>query len=98
MSPEQNQSWVFKFLLLGFSSDPSSNRVLFIAFLLLYLSSVLSNALIIILIFLDMQLHMPMCFFLCIFSLLDMSCDTTTMPQMLMHLFAHSQTISFAGC
>lgn len=40
-SPEQNQSWVFEFLLLGFSSDPSSDRVLFIAFLLLYLSSVL---------------------------------------------------------
>ncbi|XP_006904077.1 olfactory receptor 2A2, partial [Pteropus alecto] len=34
----------------------------------------------------------------CILSLLDMSYITTTMPQMLVHLLAHSQTISFAGC
>ncbi|XP_039094602.1 olfactory receptor 2A12-like [Hyaena hyaena] len=94
----QNQSWVSEFILLGFSSDPTFNRILFISFLLLYLSSVLGNGLIIILICLDMQLHTPMYFFLCILSLLDMGCVTTTMPQMLVHLLAHSQTISFAGC
>ncbi|XP_045883601.1 olfactory receptor 2A12-like [Meles meles] len=96
--PGQNQSWVSEFILLGFSSDPTSNRVLFIAFLLLYLSSVLGNALIFTLICLDMQLHTPMYFFLCNLSLLDMSYVSTTIPQMLVHLLAHSQTISFAGC
>lgn len=94
----QNQSWVSEFILLGFSSDPTFNRILFISFLLLYLSSVLGNGLIIILICLDMQLHTPMYFFLCILFLLDMGCVTTTMPQILVHLLAHSQTISFAGC
>ncbi|XP_021539467.1 olfactory receptor 2A12-like [Neomonachus schauinslandi] len=98
MAPGQNQSWVSELILLGFSSDPTSNRVLSIAFLLLYLSSVLGNALIITLICLDMQLLTPMYFFLCILSLLDMSCVTTTMPQMLVHLLPHSQTISFTGC
>ncbi|XP_005410777.1 PREDICTED: olfactory receptor 2D2-like [Chinchilla lanigera] len=98
MLPVQNQSWVSEFILLGFSSDPMSNRILFIAFLLLYLSSVLGNGLIITLICLDKQLHTPMYFFLCILSLLDMCYVTTTMPQMLVHLLAHSQTISFAGC
>ncbi|ELK16778.1 olfactory receptor 2A12 [Pteropus alecto] len=98
MSPRQNQSWVSEFILLGFSSDPLSNRILFIAFLLLYLSSVLGNGLIVTLIYLNMHLHTPMYFFLCILSLLDMSYITTTMPQMLVHLLAHSQTISFAGC
>ena len=39
-----------------------------------------------------------MYFFLSTLSLLDMSYVTTTMPQMLVHLLAHSQTISFAGC
>ncbi|VCX43127.1 unnamed protein product [Gulo gulo] len=96
--PGQNQSWVSEFILLGFSSDPTSNRVLFIAFLLLYLSSVLGNALIFTLICLDMQLHTPMYFFLCNLSLLDMSYVSTTIPQMLVHLLSHSQTISFAGC
>ncbi|XP_031232876.1 olfactory receptor 2A12-like [Mastomys coucha] len=47
---------------------------------------------------LDTQLHTPMYFFLCTLSLLDMSYVTTTMPQMLVHLLAHSQTISFDSC
>ncbi|KAB0339157.1 hypothetical protein FD754_024090 [Muntiacus muntjak] len=96
--PGQNQSWVSEFILLGFSSDPTTNRTLFSAFLLLYLSSVLGNGLIITLVCLDMHLHTPMYFFLCILSLLDMSCVTTTVPQMLVHLLSQSQTISFAGC
>ena len=98
MPPGQNQTWVSEFILLGFSSDPTTNRILFSAFLLLYLSSVLGNGLIITLVCLDMRLHTPMYFFLCILSLLDMSYVTTTVPQMLVHLLSRSQTISFAGC
>ncbi|XP_006839897.1 PREDICTED: olfactory receptor 2A12-like [Chrysochloris asiatica] len=98
IAPEQNQSWVSEFILLGFFSDPISNRILFIAFLLLYLSSILGNGLIITLICLDSHLHTPMYFFLCILSLLDISYVTTTIPQMLVHLLAHSQSISFARC
>ncbi|XP_052031613.1 olfactory receptor 2A12-like [Apodemus sylvaticus] len=98
MNPGQNQSWVSEFILLGFSSDPTTNSILFIVFLLIYLSSVLGNGLIIMLVCLDTQLHTPMYFFLCVLSLLDMSDVTTTMPQMLVHLLAHSQTISFIGC
>ncbi|KAL1776510.1 olfactory receptor 2A12-like [Sigmodon hispidus] len=95
---EQNQSWVSEFILLGFSSDPTTNSILFIVFLLIYLCSVMGNGLIIMLICLDTQLHTPMYFFLCILALLDMGYVTTTIPQMLVHLLAHSQTISFAGC
>ncbi|XP_050017216.1 olfactory receptor 2A12-like [Alexandromys fortis] len=98
MIPGQNQSWVSEFILLGFSSDPTTNSILFVAFLLIYLSSVMGNGLIILLICLDSHLHTPMYFFLCILAMLDMGYVTTTMPQMLMHLLAHSQTISFAGC
>ncbi|XP_015979189.2 olfactory receptor 2A12-like [Rousettus aegyptiacus] len=98
MPPRQNQSWVSEFILLGFSSDPLSKRILFIVFLLLYLSSVLGNGFIVTMIYLNTHLHTPMYFFLCILSLLDMSYITTTMPQFLVHLLAHSQTISFAGC
>nr|AAL61359.1 olfactory receptor MOR259-1 [Mus musculus] len=98
MIPGQNQSWVSEFILIGFSSDPTTNSILFIVFLLIYLSSVLGNGLIIMLVCLDTQLHTPMYFFLSTLSLLDMSFVTTTMPQMLVHLLAHSQTISFASC
>ncbi|KAK7795380.1 hypothetical protein U0070_000219 [Myodes glareolus] len=98
MIPEQNQSWVSEFILLGFSSDPMTNNILFILFLLIYLSSVMGNGLIILLICLDNQLHTPMYFFLCILAMLDMGYVTTTMPQMLVNLLAHSKTISFSGC
>ncbi|XP_021045359.1 olfactory receptor 2D2-like [Mus pahari] len=94
----QNQSWVSEFILIGFSNDPTTNNILFIVFLLIYLSTVLGNGLIIMLVCLDTQLHTPMYFFLCTLSLLDMSYITTTMPQMLVHLLAHSQIISFTGC
>ena len=97
MPPGQNRTWVSEFILLGFSSDPTTNRTLFSAFLL-YLSSVLGNGLIVTLVCLDMHLHTPMYFFLCVLSLLHMSCVTTTVPQMLVHLLSRSQTISFAGC
>ncbi|XP_027793477.3 olfactory receptor 2A12-like [Marmota flaviventris] len=98
MLPEKNQSWVSEFVLLGFSSDPMSNRVLFFVFLLLYLSSVLGNGLFVALICLDTHLHTPMYFFLFVLSVLDTSYITTTVPQMLVHLLAHSRTISSAGC
>ncbi|KAL6068542.1 hypothetical protein STEG23_000945 [Scotinomys teguina] len=90
----------FSFMLTSgvVTDDPTINSILFIVFLLIYLSSVLGNGLIIMLICLDTQLHTPMYFLLCILALLDMSYVTTTMPQMLVHHLAHSQTISFAGC
>nr|XP_048306512.1 olfactory receptor 2A12-like [Myodes glareolus] len=98
MIPGQNQTRVSEFILLGFSSDPTTKSVLFTVFLLVYLSSVLGNGLIIILVCLDKQLQTPMYFFLCILAMLDMGYVSTTMPQMLVHLLAHSHTISFAGC
>ncbi|XP_041508684.1 olfactory receptor 2A12-like [Microtus oregoni] len=98
MIPGQNQTKVSEFILLGFSSDPTTNSILFIVFLLIYLSSVMGNGLIVMLICMDIQLHTPMYFFLCILAMLDMGYVTTTMPQMLVHLLAHSHTISFAGC
>ncbi|XP_075801521.1 olfactory receptor 2A12-like [Microtus pennsylvanicus] len=96
--PGNNQTRVSKFILLGFSSDPTTSSILFIVFLLIYLSSVMGNGLISLLICLDSHLHTPMYFFLCILAMLDMAYVTTTMPQMLVHLLAHSKTISFAGC
>ncbi|XP_075801523.1 olfactory receptor 2A12-like [Microtus pennsylvanicus] len=98
MIPGQNQTRVSEFILLGFSSDPTTNHILFIVFLLIYLSSVMGNGLIILLICLDTHLHTPMYFFLCILAMVDMGYVTTTVPQMLVNLLAHSKTISFAGC
>ncbi|XP_072471665.1 olfactory receptor 2A12-like [Notamacropus eugenii] len=98
MSPATNHSFVTEFILLGFTSDSTSNKILFIIFLLLYLCSVLGNGLTIILICLDSHLHTPMYVFFSGLSLLDMGYVTTTMPQMLVHLLSSSKFISFEGC
>ncbi|XP_074047524.1 olfactory receptor 2D2-like [Macrotis lagotis] len=98
MFQASNHSSVTEFILLGFSSDPTSNRILFIIFLLFYLCSILGNGLIIILICLDSHLHTPMYFFLSILSLMDIGNVTTTVPQMLVHLISSSKAISFEGC
>ncbi|XP_007493083.2 olfactory receptor 2A12-like [Monodelphis domestica] len=98
MFPASNHSSVTEFILLGFSSDATSNKILFIIFLLLYLCSVLGNGLIILLIRLDSHLHTPMYFFLSVLSLLDLGYVTTTVPQMLVHLLSSSKIITFGGC
>ncbi|XP_044541107.1 olfactory receptor 2D2-like [Gracilinanus agilis] len=98
MFPASNHTSVTEFILLGFSSDSTSNRILFIIFLLLYLCSVLGNGLIILLICLDSHLHTPMYFFLSVLSLLDLGYVTSTVPQMLVHLLSSSKLISFGSC
>ncbi|KAH0502088.1 Olfactory receptor 1L1 [Microtus ochrogaster] len=75
-----------------------TNIFLFIVFLQIYLSSIMGNGLIIMPIYMNTYLYTPMYFFLCILAMLDMGYVTTTMPQMLVHLLAKSQTISFACC
>ncbi|KAM6473974.1 LOW QUALITY PROTEIN: olfactory receptor 2D3-like [Liasis olivaceus] len=71
---------------------------LFAVFLILYLMILLGNGLIINLIRTDSRLHTPMYFFLANLSFLDISYSSTTVPQMLLHLFKEKKTISFAGC
>ncbi|XP_032997376.1 olfactory receptor 2D3-like [Lacerta agilis] len=93
-----NQSSVSEFILLGFSSQPQMQKLLFTIFLTMYLMTLLGNSLIIILIRTDSRLHTPMYFFLANLSFLDISYSTTIGPQMLIHLLSQRKTISFAGC
>ncbi|XP_062962754.1 olfactory receptor 2A5-like [Cynocephalus volans] len=94
----RNHSSVTEFILLGFSRNPKTNRILFFLFLFLYLFTVLGNGLIVTLIKVDARLHTPMYFFLSILSLLDLSYATTTVPQMLVLLVSKHKTISYVGC
>nr|XP_045007300.1 olfactory receptor 2A1/2A42-like [Jaculus jaculus] len=94
----RNHRSITEFILLGFSRNSRINWILFFIFLILYLLTVVGNGLIVALIRVDARLHTPMYFFLSILSLLDLSCATTTVPQMLAHLVSKNKTISYVGC
>lgn len=93
-----NQTWDFEFVLLGLSSQPGTQKILFVLFLLMYLVTLAGNVLIILVIRRDPRLHTPMYYFLSHLSFLDMCYTTTIIPQMLTNFLAQRKTISFVGC
>ncbi|NP_999990.1 olfactory receptor Olr1368 [Rattus norvegicus] len=93
-----NQSSVSEFLLLGLSSQPQQQQLLFLLFLTMYLATVLGNLLIILAIGTDSRLHTPMYFFLSNLSFVDVCFSSTTVPKVLVNHILGSQAISFSGC
>lgn len=95
---KDNLTWVGEFVLLGLSSDRQTQVGLFVLFGATYLLTLLGNGLIILLIQLDARLHLPMYFFLCNLSVVDICYISSGVPQMLVHFFMEKKTISFARC
>ncbi|XP_004604438.2 olfactory receptor 1F1-like [Sorex araneus] len=93
-----NQSSVSEFLLLGLSTQPRQQQLLFLLFLTMYLATVLGNLLILLAISVDARLHTPMYFFLGNLSFVDICFTSTTIPKMLTNHLLGTQSISFAGC
>ncbi|XP_075404591.1 olfactory receptor 2D2-like [Tenrec ecaudatus] len=93
-----NQTLVREFFLQGLSDDPYIQKLLFVLFLFVYLVTVLGNLLLMSLVRLDSHLHMPMYFFLCNLSLVDLCFSTNIVPQALVHLLSRKKTISFLRC
>ncbi|XP_060111704.1 olfactory receptor 5AP2-like isoform X2 [Heteronotia binoei] len=97
MSPE-NATVVTEFILLGLSSNPEAQLILFGLFLLIYLVALIGNTLILLIISFNKRLHNPMYFFLANLSVIDIGYTTTTVPKMLMNYLSQDKTISLAGC
>ncbi|XP_006885684.1 PREDICTED: olfactory receptor 2D3-like [Elephantulus edwardii] len=95
---KENITYLTEFILLGLSSDPQTQILLFVIFLIIYLLTALGNLLIIILINVDSRLHTPMYFFLKNLSFADLCFSTSVVPQMLLHFLITKKTISFIGC
>ncbi|KAG8549030.1 hypothetical protein GDO81_023054 [Engystomops pustulosus] len=97
MNP-RNRTLATEFVLLGFAKDLKTNVVLFVVFLVLYLVSINANGLILCLILINTNLHVPMYFFLCILSFLDLGVTSTTIPRLLVDLISGQRIISLAAC
>ncbi|XP_062992607.1 olfactory receptor 5J3-like [Elgaria multicarinata webbii] len=94
----QNQTEVTEFILLGFSSDPRLQLVLFVAFLLIYLITLFGNLAIISAIRADPHLHTPMYVFLSHLAFLDIAFSSVTVPNMLDDFLTERKNISVHCC
>ncbi|XP_045701851.1 olfactory receptor 1361-like [Phyllostomus hastatus] len=94
----RNRTEVTDFVLLGLSSWPEVQPVIFGIVLVMYLVAVLGNALLVIVALSDPKLQTPMYFLLSQLSFIDIFLTTITVPQMLVHTLSVNKTISFNHC
>ncbi|XP_015283035.1 PREDICTED: olfactory receptor 5F1-like [Gekko japonicus] len=94
----QNNTAVTEFVLLGLSSNPETQLILFGIFLIIYLVALSGNVLILLTISLDSKLHSPMYFFLGNLSVVDIGYTSSTVPKMLMNYLSQDKTISLSAC
>ncbi|NXI48651.1 OR1L1 protein, partial [Galbula dea] len=83
---KENQSMVTEFIFQGLSSQPRTQTVLFVVFLVLYLAAMVGNTLILTVIRADGHLQSPMYFFLAHLSFIDICYISSYVPQMLVNL------------
>ncbi|CAH2294670.1 olfactory receptor 6F1-like, partial [Pelobates cultripes] len=87
-----------QFFLLGFSSNPKIQSIIFVGLLLIYSLSVLGNLVIICATFVDQKLHIPMYMFLSSLAVTDICFMSSTVPKLLASLGAHNGYISQYNC
>ncbi|XP_021012334.1 olfactory receptor 1013-like [Mus caroli] len=95
---EQYNDTVTEFILVGFTTDPVMQLVLFVIFLAVYALTVLGNSTLIVLICNDSRLHTPMYFFIGNLSFLDLGLSTVYTPKILVTCISEDKSISFSGC
>ncbi|XP_075409105.1 olfactory receptor 5BS1-like [Tenrec ecaudatus] len=93
-----NVTTVTAFVLLGLSSNPQIQVLLFGLFLVIYLLTLTGNLMMILVINTDSQLHTPMYFFLSHLSFLDTIYSSTIVPKLLENLLFRWKTVSFLEC
>ncbi|KAM9219816.1 olfactory receptor 9G19-like [Dugong dugon] len=95
---EKGNHTVTEFILVGFSTDPVMQLVLFVVFLSVYSVTLVGNTTLITLICNDSRLHTPMYFFIGNLSFLDLWYSSVYTPKILATCISEDKSISFAGC
>ncbi|KAG9463355.1 hypothetical protein GDO78_021915 [Eleutherodactylus coqui] len=93
-----NQSTAQQFILLGLSTDPHLQIILFLILLIIYLMNISGNLLLIIIVRINPALHSPMYFFLTNLSMIDICFSSSVIPVLLGNTLAQDKSISFLGC
>ncbi|XP_002709194.1 olfactory receptor 9G19-like [Oryctolagus cuniculus] len=95
---ERTNHTVTEFILLGFTTNPVMQLVLFVVFLVVYSLTVLGNTILIVLICNDSRLYTPMYFFIGNLSFLDLWLSSVYTPKILVTCISEDKSISLAGC
>ncbi|XP_048070400.1 olfactory receptor 9G1 [Ursus arctos] len=95
---ERSNHTMTEFILVGFTTDPMMQLVLFVVFLGVYSLTVVANSTLLILICNDSRLHTPMYFFIGNLSFLDLWYSSVYTPKILVTCISEDKSISFAGC
>ncbi|XP_009950586.1 PREDICTED: LOW QUALITY PROTEIN: olfactory receptor 1013 [Leptosomus discolor] len=95
---KQNHSSVPTFILLGFTTDPKLQLLLFMVFTLAYVTTLVGNITLIVVIHRRSQLHTPMYFFTGNLSFLDLWCSSIYAPKILLNYVSKDKSVSFTGC
>ncbi|NWS64335.1 O1013 protein, partial [Chunga burmeisteri] len=95
---ERNHSSVTNFILLGFTTDPKLQLLLFVVFTLAYITTLVSNITLIAVVRRSSQLHTPMYFFIGNLAFLDLWYSSIYTPKILLNSVSEDKSISFAGC
>ncbi|XP_025735183.1 olfactory receptor 9G19 [Callorhinus ursinus] len=95
---ERSNHTLTEFILVGFTTDPVIQLVLFVVFLSMYSLTLVANTTLIILICNDSRLHTPMYFFTGNLSFLDLWYSSVYAPKILVTCISEDKSISFAGC
>ncbi|CAM9934819.1 unnamed protein product [Rangifer tarandus platyrhynchus] len=94
----ENQTWVTRFILVGFPGSWGMRAAVFLMFLVAYILTVTENVTIILLVQQNRPLHKPMYFFLANLSFLETWYISVTVPKLLFSFWSVSNSISFAHC
>ncbi|XP_049747586.1 olfactory receptor 1013-like [Elephas maximus indicus] len=95
---ERSNHNVTEFILVGFTTDPVMQLILFVVFLDVYSVTLMGNTMLITLICNDSQLHTPMYSFIGNLSFLDLWYSSVYTPKILLTCISEDKSISFAGC
>uniref|UniRef100_A0A8D0VUI3 Olfactory receptor 1013-like n=1 Tax=Sus scrofa TaxID=9823 RepID=A0A8D0VUI3_PIG len=95
---ERSNYTVTDFIMVGFTTDPVVQLVLFVTFLGINSGTVLGNTTLMVLICKDSRLHTPMYFFIGNLSFLDLWYSSVYTPKILVTCISEDKSISFAGC
>ncbi|NP_001376750.1 olfactory receptor family 9 subfamily G member 3 [Bos taurus] len=95
---EKNNHTVTEFILVGFTTDPKMQLVLFVVFLGVYSMTLVGNTTLIALICNDSRLHTPMYFLIGNLSFLDVWYSSVYTPKILVTCISEDKSISFTGC
>ncbi|XP_076982639.1 olfactory receptor 6J1 [Tamandua tetradactyla] len=95
---ENQTAMVTEFILLGFLLSREVELLFLVLLLPMFLLTLLGNLLIISVVLSYPRLHIPMYFFLCNLSVLDILFTSVISPKVLANLVSGDKTISFAEC